>query len=139
MSRIATSSGISNAWTRPQTLAEVASSSSSREDFHNHLRDFLHAFKAAPAHEKIAVEPELLCGKFSAGELVDAYLAAVAVELSFDLGKARPAWTQKPGRVLARPWFAAKSDDLRAVLLHESPAGFRERNLFVSENALSVA
>ena len=129
----------SKAWARPQTLAEVADAAASPEDFHNHLRDFLHAFKAAPAREKIAVEPSVLRAKFTGGEIADAYLAAVAVELSFDLAKARPAWTRKPERALQNPWFAAKSDELRIVLLHESPAGFRERNLFVSENALSVA
>ena len=129
----------SKAWARPQTLAEVAAAAQTIGDFHNHLRDFLHAFKAAPAREKIAAGPVLLRGKFPGGELADAYLAAVAVELSFDLAAARPAWTRKPERTLANPWFAAKSDELRIVLLHESPAGFRERNLFVSENALSVA
>lgn len=129
----------SKAWAHPQTLGEVAMASTSVQDFHSHLRDFLHAFKAAPAPDKIAEEPRLLSNIFDGGERVDAYLAAVAVELSFVLGRARPAWTQGPGRVLGQPWFAAKSDELRIVLLHESPAGFRERNLFVSANALSVA
>ena len=129
----------SKAWARPQTLAEVAAASESPGDFHNHLRDFPHAFKAAPDREKVAAEPALLHAQFAGGELADAYLAAVAVELSFDLAHSRPAWTRKPERTLPNPWLAAKSDELRVVLLHESPAGFRERNLFVSENALSVA
>ena len=51
------------AWTRPQTLAEVAAAAESREDFHNHLRDFLHAFKAAPDREKISAEPAALRAK----------------------------------------------------------------------------
>ena len=130
---------ISNAWARPQTLAEVATIAVSMQEFFPQLRDFLHAFKAAPAREKIAAEPALLRARFAEGELADAYLAAVAVELSLDLARARPAWTQKPERSLKAPWFAATSDELRVILLHESPAGFRERNLFVSENALSVA
>ncbi len=129
----------SSAWARPQTLEEVARAATSLATFHEHLRDFLHAFKAAPGRERVAVEPPALREKFAGGDLADAYLAAVAVELSLDLACARPAWVNEPGRVLPRPWFAAKSDDLRAVLLHESPAGFRERNLFVSGNALSVA
>jgi hypothetical protein len=129
----------SKAWARPQTLVEVAFASTSMHDFHAQLRDFLHAFKAASSCERIADEPRFLRAQFAEGELADAYLAAVAVELSLDLGRAGPAWTRNPERVLKEPWFAAKSDDLRAVLLHESPAGFRERNLFVSENALSVA
>ena len=127
------------AWARPQTLAEVAAVAESRADFQNQLRDFLHAFRAAPDRDKIAAEPVVLRAKFAGGEIADAYLAAVAVELSFDLAVSRPAWTLNPGRTLKNPWFAAQSDELRAVLLHESPAGFRERNLFVSENALSVA
>ena len=130
---------ISAAWARPQTLVAVASASLSLADFHGHLRDFLHAFRNAPDGARLSAEPALLSGSFPGGEIADAYLAAVAVELSRDLRRARPAWTQDPARLLTRPWFAARTDDLRAVLLHESPAGFRERNLFVSENALSVA
>lgn len=125
-------------WARPATLTEVASAADSREDFHNHLRDFLHEFKTAPHRDRVLVEPSPLREKFAGGEIADAYLAAVAVELCLDLGWARPAWVTGPGRTLPQPWFAAKSDELRIILLHESPAGFRERNLFVSENALSV-
>ena len=130
---------ISHAWVRPQTLAELAETVVSMPEFYSQLRDFLHAFKAAPARGKIVAEPQLLRARFADGELADAYLAAVAVELSLDLRQSRPAWTQKQERILKTPWFAALSDELRIVLLHESPAGFRERNLFVSENALSVA
>ncbi len=108
-------------------------------DFHANVRDFLHAFKSSPNRDRIASEPALLRNKFSRGEVADAYLGAVAVELSLDLACARPKWTQESARVLDRPWFAARTDGLRIILLHESPAGFRERNLFVSENALSVA
>lgn len=126
-------------WMRPPTIAAVAAESASMEDFHANVRDFLHEFRLEPQRERLADEPALLREKFSDGNIADAYLAAVAVELSFDLACARPAWTRGSERTLDRPWFAARSDDLRIVLLHESPAGFRERNLFVSENALSVA
>ena len=126
-------------WARPATLAEVASAAGSREDFHNHLRDFLHEFKTAPRRDRVIAEPSTLREKFAGGEIADAYLAAVAVELCLDRGWARPTWVSGPERTLPQPWFAAKSDELRIILLHESPAGFRERNLFVSENALSVA
>ena len=126
-------------WARPATLAEVASAASSRDRFHRDLRDFLHEFKTAPSRDRVLAEPPLLRKKFAGGEIADAYLAAVAVELCLDLGCAKPEWVTGPGRTLPQPWFAAKSDELRIILLHESPAGFRERNLFVSENALSVA
>ena len=126
-------------WARPATLAEVAIAAGSREDFHSHLRDFLHEFKTTPRRDRVLAEPPLLCKKFAGGEIADAYLAAVAVELCLDLGWAKPTWVNGPERTVPQPWFAAKSDELRIILLHESPAGFRERNLFVSENALSVA
>jgi len=41
--------------------------------------------------------------------------------------------------IMKTPWFAAKSPNLKAILLQESPAAFRVRNLFVSANALSRA
>ena len=128
-----------NPWARPQTLVEVASDAASMADFHCHVRDFLHEFKFDPRRDRVADEPPSLRDRFAGGEVADAYLAAVAVEMSLDLGCARPAWTRAAWRALDRPWFAAKTEGLRLVLLHESPAGFRERNLFVSENALSVA
>jgi hypothetical protein len=40
---------------------------------------------------------------------------------------------------LRTPWFAWPGPSLRATLLAESPAPFRERNLFVSANALTRA
>ena len=126
-------------WSRPKTLAEVANGASSTCEFFLSLRDFLHEFQNVPSREMLAQEPPLLRERFDFGAIADAYLAAVAVELSLTLGCTRPAWTHRAFRFSREPWFAAKSAKLRMCLLHESPAGFRERNLFVSENALSVA
>ena len=50
-----------------------------------------------------------------------------------------PAWIGDETRKLHRPWFASPLAALRAVLLLESPPGFRARNLFVSQYALSRA
>jgi len=128
-----------NPWTRPQSLAEVAEWSGSMAEFHAHVRDFLHEFRFGPRADRLMAKPDPLRDRFDEGAVADAYLAAIAVELSLDLGGPRPRWTLDQSRTLERPWFAARSDELRIILLHESPAGFRERNLFVSENALSVA
>lgn len=125
-------------WSRPTTLAEVAAGSASADEFFGNVRDFLHKFQQAPAAGMVAEEPPGLRERFEFGAIADAYLAAVAVELSLTLGCTRPVWTHRPARFAREPWFAAKSARLRTCLLHESPAGFRERNLFVSENALSV-
>jgi hypothetical protein len=126
-------------WSRPKTLAEVSEGSASENEFFGHLRDFLHEFQRSPSARMIVEEPGPMRERFEFGAIADCYLAAVAVELSLTLGCIRPAWTHRPERFVREPWFAGTSAKLRTCLLHESPAGFRERNLFVSENALSVA
>ncbi|MHB1730072.1 MAG: hypothetical protein ACYCVG_03755 [Leptospirillum sp.] len=45
--------------------------------------------------------------------------------------------TQDSRRVLKEPWFATDIEGLKPLLAMESPAAFRRRNLFVSQNALS--
>ena len=73
------------------------------------------------------------------GRVRDAYLAATAEELARAHELVLPLWTEEDARKLHRPWFASPLGGLRAVLLLESPPGFRSRKLFVSENALSRA
>ena len=64
---------------------------------------------------------------------------AAAEELARHHALPLPAWTQAPERRLHRPWFASTRAALRALLPRESPAGFRPRHLFDSENVLSRA
>ena len=71
--------------------------------------------------------------------MADAYLAAVAVSLAREIREPPPSWAWAEDRKLRRPWFAWPGPALRATLLAESPAPFRERNLFVSANVLSRA
>lgn len=73
------------------------------------------------------------------GQVQDAYLAATAEELARAHKLATPRWTAAESRKLHRPWFASPLSAVRAVLLLESPAAFRSRNLFISENALTRA
>lgn len=70
---------------------------------------------------------------------VDAYLAALAESLCRECGMRPPAWTEQAVYYLKQPWFAGGLENLKAILLAESPAAFRRRNLFVSANALSRA
>jgi len=122
---------------RPGSLAEVARWTGSRGEFFPHLWDFLDQFNIERRPEMLVEEPPPLAGSIGEGDVADAYLAAVAVALSRSAGVGPPAWTRGTGRTLKSPWFAHPGGVLRATLILESPAAFRERNLFVSENALS--
>jgi hypothetical protein len=101
--------------------------------------DFVDEFRRVRDPRMLADEPERLSAQSDQGAVQDAYLAAVAVTLAREVGAIPPAWAKACERVLPWPWFAHPGAALRATLLAESPAAFRERNLFVSANALSRA
>lgn len=124
---------------RPGSLAEVAAWSRARRDLWNHLADFLDQFYLERRLDMLQEEPARLAGKIDDGDVADAYLAATAVSLARSLSMVPPSWARRPDRTLHRPWFASSGPAIRATLLLESPAPFRERNLFVSENALTRA
>ena len=87
----------------------------------------------------LAEEPSRLEPAWEGGEIADAYMAAVAVSLAREIVEPPPAWAWDEERKLRRPWFAWPGPALRATLLAESPAPFRERNLFVTANVLARA
>ena len=124
---------------RPQTLAEVARQTEAGESFDFVLRNFLEEFQAQPELGRLIEEPARLAGVVADGERHDAFLAATAETLAETHGLDVPAWAWAEGRKLRRPWFALPWPGLRAILLLESPAAFRSRNLFVSANALDRA
>jgi hypothetical protein len=125
---------------RPQSLAEVAQLASEGDSFDRCLANFLDDFYFKPEARALAEPPMLLAPALGAiGQVQDAYLAATAEELARKGSLPPPRWTEEESRKLHRPWFASPLASLRAVLLLESPTGFRSRNLFVSENALSRA
>jgi hypothetical protein len=125
---------------RPKTLAEVAQLTINGDSFDRCLANFLDEFYAAPTAKALADVPPLLATNF--GEPVrvqDAYLAATAEELARANQFSIPAWTADDTRKLHQPWFSSSLAALRTVLLLESPAAFRSRNLFISQNALTRA
>ena len=125
---------------RPKTLAEVARLAASGDSFDRCLANFLDDFYAHPDALALAPPPELLAPLLGEpGRVQDAYLAATAEQLAGTHGLPTPSWVAAAERRLHRPWFASPLAALRAVLLLESPAAFRSRNLFISENALSRA
>jgi hypothetical protein len=125
---------------RPKTLAEVAELTARGENFDLCLANFLDEFYSAPDVAALKDSPRLLTPTTGdRGTVQDAYLAATAEALALANQFPVPVWTCGSERMLHRPWFASPLAALRAVLLLESPAVFRSRNLFVSENALARA
>jgi hypothetical protein len=124
---------------RPESLAEVAEWSSTSREFEYHFADFLDQFYLERRPEMLNEEPRRLKELIKDDGVADAYLAATAVSLARLIGVVPPRWAWAEDRKLKSPWFAHPGPNVRAMLLAESPAPFRERNLFVSENALSRA
>lgn len=123
---------------RPASLVEVAARASSRNELGYAVAEFLDQFYIEKDASMVADEPPLLSVQLGDEGVADAYLAAIAVHLSRSIMTVPPRWTRDSVH-LHRPWFASPGASLRATLLLESPAAFRERNLFVSENALHRA
>lgn len=125
---------------RPRSLAEVARMAAKGDSFDYCLANFLDEFYASPNAEALGQSPTLLAPEFGVlGRLQDSYLAATAEELASKYSLAVPGWTAGAERTLRHPWFASPLGALRAVLILESPAAFRSRNIFVSQNALARA
>jgi hypothetical protein len=125
---------------RPRSLANVAALAAGGDSFDRCLANFLDGFYAEPSAEALVEVPRSMGATGDEiGRVRDAYLAATAEELARRFNLHSPAWTMAEDRRLHRPWFASPLASLRGVLLLESPPGFRSRNLFVSENALSRA
>lgn len=109
------------------------------DDFSYAIRDYLDRFRESRDASLLRDEPPLLAERLGDSGVADAWVAAVAESLAQEIGLPHPAWIHSSERRLSKPWFAAKSPKLKAILLQESPAAFRVRNLFVSANALSRA
>lgn len=123
-----------NIETRPATLQEVATRTLNGGRFDPLLREFLDEFyvgDAAKRSHAIAQSPMRIA------PVHDAYLGAVAEHLAMKYGLPVPEWVDEPYRFLTKPFFAGGLENLKAILLVESPQSFRRRQIFVSANALS--
>jgi hypothetical protein len=122
-----------------QSMRELFEETHSQESFSYKLRDFLDRFRDEPSIELIKDEPALLASQLGDQGRADAYLASTAAWLAQRHHMPTPPWARGTARCLEKPWFAARSHNLKMVLLQESPSAFRVRNLFVSANALHRA
>ncbi len=122
---------------RPGTLADVANSSYSLEEFGYNLRDWQHEVRdkwRGPRDfaRRLQAEPDLLEKRFSGGDVADAYLEAYALWLGDKVGIPRVDWATERKRKAIDPWFSGFK---RASLLRDTPAHFIERNLFTIPDA----
>ncbi len=109
---------------------------SGKQTFGVATREFLDELKRMNEAERVIAldtEPRAI------GDFEDAYLGALAEELAKRSHLMPPPWSEQPSRFLRRAWFASDLESLKAILLAESPASFRRRQLFVSANALERA
>jgi hypothetical protein len=127
---------------RPESLYEFSTALAKGNSEGWALGEFLDAFYGVPQDKRqnmLNREPKLLAGRIRNGDVTDASLAATAEYLAWKFRLINPEWTQDSRRVMKEPWFATDIEGLKILLVMESPAAFRRRNLFVSENALSRA
>jgi transcriptional regulator with XRE-family HTH domain len=64
----------------------------------------------------------------------DAFLAALAEHLAFHHQLPIPRWTGRKGTVLRRWWFLSDLPSVKAAALAESPAAFRRRGIFITDD-----
>lgn len=118
---------------RPGTLKQVAEQSENLEDFGLLLREWIHVILREDVSNRralrkaLAERPPKRAGKFSEGEVCDAYLGAYAEWISDKAGVDPPEWTGESFRYLKEPWFA---DHARASLLILAPSAFRNHGVF---------
>ena len=121
---------------RPDTLAEVARRVSAGAAFGPTLREFLDEFYVHPERRQamIADEPAPL-----ADAREHATLGAVAEHLARRWDLAVPPWTDHPSRFLHEPYFTTPIENLKAMLLAQSPLAFRRRLIFTEAEPLRRA
>ena len=124
---------------RNETLRESMSRVTDSTGFSYVIRNFLDRFKSNPNPALLQDEPALLSALIGDDGYADAFVASTAAYLCQVHDLKAPSWVNTSCRKMPSPHFGAKSPNMKAILLPESPAAFRVRNLFVSANALHRA
>jgi hypothetical protein len=69
----------------------------------------------------------------------DAFLAALAEHLAYHDDLSVPQWVDRKSRFLRRWWFLSDLPSVKAAALAESPAAFRRRGIFLTEDFFARA
>ena len=98
---------------------------------------FLDVFYAADSEKKLVMVHEP-ADRLNLDDCLLAFIAASVHKLTREAGLQIPAWVFDSKYFLSDPYFVGNPPDLlRIVYLAESPAEFKMRNVFSSENCLS--
>jgi hypothetical protein len=121
---------------RPDTLAEVARRVEAGRLFAMALSEFLDEFYGHQNERAamIADEPPQL-----ADMRQHAALGAIGEHLARRWGLPVPGWTDDPSRFLHEPYFTTPIENLKAMLLVQSPLAFRRRLIFTEAEPLRRA
>lgn len=101
------------------------------ESWRLHLFDAVDAFRRMPGDALVESAPD--------GVLhprLRALMASTVETLCAEVSLSAPSWCRGIVAV-ERPWFVAGLENLKATVLVESPARYRQRNVFVLANFLS--
>ena len=104
-----------------------------RDSWKIHIMELVDAFQRDGAAARVADAPTP-----ATGPAILALLAATVETLAAEAGLPPPWWCAGVPP-LRDPWFVSGSESLKAAALVESPAWFRQRNIFVLANFLSRA
>ena len=119
---------------RPHSLKEVAECALAGDSADFALSNFLDEFYRQPRLEMLLEEPPM-----TGVRITDCYLAAAADELGTTFFGRVPRWANQTNRTLEEPHFGFNTPLGRAYALIATPGPFRQRNLFIGEDALKRA
>jgi hypothetical protein len=123
---------------RPRSARAVAGRANTLQQFGMNVRDWFHELRNVTTRDgllaAVSHRPPRLRGNFPEGQVADAFLAAQVEYLCRHADIRPPRWTQSPEYVLEDPWFGYSEAPagLRAILIRDAPAEFKNRNLFTT-------
>lgn len=123
------------AGTPPDTAADVSSRTleQGESSWSLHLFEFVDGFRRNPRSNLIVQAPD-----FRSSHRLQALLSSTVEFLCVEQGIPVPWWCAGVPP-LPEPWFISETESLKASALVESPAQFRQRNIFVLGNFLERA